>query len=41
MEWRWSLEGKNKKEKSGDDKEGSKDGTGESQQEVSLLSAFC
>ena len=33
MEWRWSLEGEVRKEKSGDDAEGSEDGPRESQKE--------
>ena len=41
MEQRWSLEGAVRKEKSGDDAEGSKDGSGESQEEGTLLSIFC
>ena len=41
MEQRWSLEGAVRKEKSGDDVEGSKDGSGESQEEGTLLSVFC
>jgi len=41
MEWRWGLEGAVGKEESGDDMEGSKDGTGESQEEGTLSSASC
>ena len=40
MEQRWGLEGKNKKEESGDGEEGSEDGPGETQEEGTLLSAF-
>ena len=39
MEWRWSLEGENKKEESRDDEKRSEDGPGESQEEGTLLSA--
>jgi len=38
MEWRWGLEGENKKEKSKDEEEGSEDGSGESQKEGTPLS---
>jgi len=41
MEWRWSLEEEVGKEESGDDAEGSEDGPRESQEEGTLLSAFC
>ena len=41
MEWRWSSEKESRKEESGDDVEGSKDGPGESQEEGTLLSASC
>jgi len=41
MEQRWSLEGENRKEESRDDKEGSEDGSGESQEKRTLLSASC
>ena len=41
MEWRWGLEGKNRKEESGDEEEGSEDGPGESQEERTPLSTFC
>ena len=41
MEQRWGLEGKNKKEESGDGEEGSEDGPGETQEEGTLLFAFC
>jgi len=40
MEQRWSLEGEVRKEKSGDDIEGSEDGPGESQEEGTLSSTF-
>ena len=38
MERRWSLEEEVRKEKSGDDAEGSEDGSGESQEEGTLSS---
>ena len=38
LERKWSLEGENKKEKSGDGEERSKDGPGESQKERTPLS---
>ena len=38
MEQRWSLEEEVRKEKSGDDAEGSEDGSGESQEEGTLSS---
>jgi len=41
LERRWSLEGENGKEESGDDEEGSKDIPGESQKERTLSSTFC
>ena len=41
MEWRWGLEGAVRKEKSGDDVEGSKDGPGESQEEGTPSSTSC
>ena len=41
MEWRWSLEGEVRKEKSGDDAEGSEDGSGESQEEGIPSSTSC
>jgi len=41
MEWRWGLEEKNRKEKSGDEEEGSEDSPGESQEERTPLSTFC
>ena len=41
MEWRWSSEKESRKEESGDDVEGSKDGPGESQEEGTRLSASC
>jgi len=41
VEQRWSLEGKNRKKKSGDDKEGSKNGPGENQEERTPLFASC
>ena len=41
MEQRCGLEGENKKEKSKDEEEGSKDVSGESQEEGTLLSASC
>jgi len=41
MEQRWSLEGEVRKEESGDDIEGSENGPRESQEEETLLSAFC
>jgi len=41
MEWRWSSEGAVKKEESGDDAEGSEDGSGESQEEGTPSSASC
>jgi len=41
IEWRWGLEGVVEKEKSRNDMEGSKDGSGESQEEGTLSSASC
>jgi len=41
MEWRWSLEGEVRKEESGNDMEGSKDGPRESQEEGTPLSISC
>jgi len=41
MEQRWSSEGESRKEKNGDEKEGSEDGPGESQREGTLSSASC
>jgi len=41
MERRWGSERAVKKEESGDDTEGSKDGPGESQEEGTLSSASC
>ena len=41
MEGRWDSEGAVRKEESGDDVEGSKDGPGESQEEGTPLSASC
>ena len=41
MKWRWSLEGEVRKEKSGDDMEGSENGPGESQEEEIPSSTFC
>jgi len=41
MERRWGSEGAVKKEESGDDVEGSKDGPRESQEEGTLSSASC
>ena len=41
MEQRWSQKGEVRKEKSGDDAEGSEDGPGESQEKGTPLSAFC
>jgi len=40
MEWRWGSEGESRKE-SGDDTEGSEDGSGESQKEGTLSSTSC
>jgi len=41
MEQKWSLEIENKKEESGDNKEGSEDDPGESQEEETPLSTSC
>jgi len=41
MEWRWSSEGAVKKEESRNDMKGSKDGSGESQEERTPSSASC
>ena len=41
MEWRWGLEGENRKEDSRDEKEGFEDGPRESQEEGTPLSASC
>jgi len=41
MEWKWGSEGAVKKEESGDDAEGSKDGPRESQEKGTPSSAFC
>ena len=41
MEQRWSLEGENGKEESGDNKEGSKNGPGESQEKETPSSTSC
>ena len=41
MEQRWSLEGENRKEESGDDEERSKNSLGEDQEEETLSSASC
>ena len=41
MEWRWSSEEENRKEESGDEEEGSKNGPRKSQEEGTLLFAFC
>ena len=41
MEQRWSLEEENKKNESGNEEGGSKDGPGKSQEERTLLSASC
>ena len=40
MEWRWSSEEENRKEKSGDDTEGSEDSPREIQEEGTPLSTF-
>ena len=40
LEWRWSLEGENEKEKSGDGEKRSKDGPKENQKKGILLSIF-
>jgi len=41
IEQRWGLEGENKKEESRGEEERSEDSPGESQEEGTLLSAFC
>ena len=41
IEWRWSSEEKNRKEESGDEEEGSKNGPRKSQEERTLLFASC
>ena len=41
MKQGWSSEREDRKEKSGDEEEGSKDGPGESQKEGTPLSASC
>jgi len=41
IEWRWGLEGEDRKEESGDEKEGSENSSGESQEEGTLLSTSC
>ena len=41
MEWRWGSEEESGKEESRDDMEGSKDGSGESQEGGTPLSASC
>ena len=41
MEWRWSSEEENRKEESGDEEKGSKNGPRKSQEEGTLLFAFC
>ena len=41
MEWRWSLEGEVRKEKSGDNTEGSEDSSRESQEEGILSFTSC
>jgi len=41
IEQRWNSEGAVEKEESGDDAEGSKDGSGESQEEETPLSTSC
>ena len=41
IEQRWGLEGAVRKEESRDEKEGSKDGSGESQEKGTLSSTFC
>ena len=41
IEQRWGLEGAVRKEESRDEEEGSKDGSGESQEEGTLSSASC
>ena len=41
MEQKWGLEREDKKEKSGDEEEGSENGPGKSQEEEILSSASC
>jgi len=41
IEWRWSLEGEVRKEESGDDMKGSKNGPGEIQEEGTPSFASC
>ena len=41
MEQKWGLEREDKKEKDGDEEEGSENGPGKSQEEEILLSASC
>ena len=41
MEWRWSLEGENRKEESGDEEMGFENGPRESQEEETPLSSSC
>ena len=41
MKWRWSSEGEVRKEKSGDDMEGSENGLEESQEKKTPSSTFC
>ena len=41
IEQKWSLEGENRKEESGDNKEGFENGPRESQEKGALLSTFC
>jgi len=41
MEWRWGLEGENRKEESRNEEEGSEDGPRESQEEKTLSTASC
>jgi len=41
MEWRWSLEGEDRKNRSRDDSEGSEDSPGEIQEERTPSSTFC
>ena len=41
MKQRWDLEGENGKEESRDKERGSKDGSGESQEEGTTLFTFC
>ena len=41
MEWRWSSKEENRKEESGDEEKGSKNSPRKSQEEGTLLFAFC